>query len=49
MGLREDCRNQLKKCHDELGFKSVRFYGLFDDCMCIQSKIIIYGFCCVTG
>lgn len=33
--LREDYRKQLKKAHDELGFKYVRFHGLFDDDMCV--------------
>lgn len=33
--LREDYRKQLKRAHDELGFKYVRFHGLLDDDMCI--------------
>lgn len=38
MGLREDWRKQLKKCHDELGFQYVRFHGLFDDVMSVYIK-----------
>jgi len=33
--LREDYRKQLKKAHDELGFKYVRFHGLFNDDMSV--------------
>lgn len=33
--LREDYRKQLKRAHDELGFKYVRFHGLLDDRMSI--------------
>jgi len=33
--LREDYRKQLEKCHKELGFKYVRFHGLFDDDMSV--------------
>lgn len=37
--LREDYRQQLIKAHNELGFKYVRFHGLFDDEMsvCIEN------------
>ncbi|WEV63614.1 glycosyl hydrolase [Bifidobacterium sp. ESL0732] len=37
--LREDYRQQLRKAHDELGFRYVRFHGLFDDDMsiCIEN------------
>lgn len=31
--LRADWQEQIKKCHDELGIKRVRFHGLFDDDM----------------
>ncbi len=31
--LREDYRKQLKRAHEELGFKYVRFHGLLDDRM----------------
>lgn len=33
--LREDYRKQLKRAHDELGFKYVRFHGIFDDRMSV--------------
>jgi xylan 1,4-beta-xylosidase len=33
--LREDYRKQLKIAHDELGFKYVRFHGLFNDDMSV--------------
>lgn len=33
--MREDYRKQLKNAHDELGFKYVRFHGLFNDDMSI--------------
>lgn len=33
--LRADYQEQLKKAHDELGFRYVRFHGLFDDDMCV--------------
>jgi xylan 1,4-beta-xylosidase len=33
--LRADYREQLKKSHDELGFKYVRFHGLLDDRMSV--------------
>lgn len=51
--LREDYRQQLIKVHHELGFRYVRFHGLFDDEMsvCIEkfdfagkSKGITYNF-----
>ncbi|WEV40857.1 hypothetical protein [Lactobacillus sp. ESL0681] len=51
--LRADYREQLKKVHDELGFKYVRFHGLFDDEMSVctetfdfdgNSQGIIYNF-----
>lgn len=38
MGLREDWRQQLKQCHDELGFQYVRFHGLLDNDMSVYSK-----------
>src|SRR5512147_2944988 len=40
MGLREDWRRQLKKCHEELGFQYVRFHGLLNDEMsvCVKRK-----------
>ena len=33
--LREDYRQQLARCHNELGFQYVRFHGLFDDDMSV--------------
>lgn len=36
--LREDYRAQLLKCHRELGFRYVRFHGLFDDDMSVVKK-----------
>jgi len=33
--LREDYRRQLRKVRDELGFRYVRFHGIFDDDMCV--------------
>jgi xylan 1,4-beta-xylosidase len=43
MGLRADWREQLAKCHQELGFQYVRFHGLLDDGMsvCIRDDQII--------
>ena len=32
--LRADWQKQIKRCHDELGFKYVRFHGLLCDDMC---------------
>ncbi|MDR2785937.1 MAG: hypothetical protein LBB83_08490 [Treponema sp.] len=36
--LREDYRRQLEQCHKELGFKYVRFHGLFNDDMSMLYK-----------
>ena len=33
--LREDYRQQLRRAHEELGFRYVRFHGLLDDDMCV--------------
>jgi xylan 1,4-beta-xylosidase len=33
MALRADWQQQLKRCHDELGFRYVRFHGLLSDDM----------------
>jgi xylan 1,4-beta-xylosidase len=38
MGLREDWRRLLKKCHDDLGFQYVRFHGLLNDEMSVCVK-----------
>lgn len=51
--LREDYRKQLKRAHEELGFKYVRFHGIFDDdmCVCVEKRTfmgeslgIVYNF-----
>lgn len=39
--LREDYRKQLKQVHNELGFRHVRFHGLFDDDMCVLRKSLL--------
>jgi xylan 1,4-beta-xylosidase len=31
MTFRDDCRRQLKRAHEELGFRHVRFPGLLSD------------------
>lgn len=36
--LREDVRNQIRKAHEEIGFKYIRFHGLFDDDMSVVMK-----------
>ena len=33
MALRADWQAQLRRCHNELGFRYVRFHGLFSDDM----------------
>eukprot|EP00927_Polykrikos_kofoidii_P015795 TRINITY_DN1706_c0_g2_i1.p1 TRINITY_DN1706_c0_g2~~TRINITY_DN1706_c0_g2_i1.p1 ORF type:complete len:501 (+),score=43.95 TRINITY_DN1706_c0_g2_i1:72-1574(+) len=33
LALRSDYREQLRRCHDELGFKRVRMHGMMDDDM----------------
>ena len=33
MALRADWQEQLRRCHDELGFRHVRFHGLLSDDM----------------
>src|SRR4029450_132774 len=33
VALRADWQNQLRRCHDELGFRYVRFHGLLSDDM----------------
>jgi xylan 1,4-beta-xylosidase len=38
MALREDWRRQLRRCREELGFRSVRCHGLFDDDMCVYGR-----------
>ena len=44
--LRQDYREQLEKCQRELGFRYVRFHGLFDDDMsemCIRDRFTREG------
>lgn len=38
MGTRQDWRDQLKKCHSELGFQFVRFHGLLNDEMSVVKR-----------
>jgi xylan 1,4-beta-xylosidase len=38
MGTRQDWRDQLEKCHCELGFQYVRFHGLLNDEMSVCTK-----------
>jgi len=35
LGLRQDWREHIKMAHDDLGFKMVRFHGVFDDDMSV--------------
>jgi xylan 1,4-beta-xylosidase len=47
LALRADYQKQLKRAHDELGFKHVRFHGLFSDDMGTlvnQQDKLIYSF-----
>ncbi len=41
--LREDVRNQIRKAHEEIGFKYLRFHGLFDDDMSVVIKPMMPG------
>ncbi|HWT26773.1 MAG TPA: beta-xylosidase, partial [Mobilitalea sp.] len=41
--LREDYRKQLAKAHQELGFKYIRFHGLFNDDMSVCLKKMSYN------
>lgn len=36
--LRADWQQQMERCHKELGFRYVRFHGLFDDDMSVVTK-----------
>lgn len=38
MGTRQDWREQLEKCHRELGFQFVRFHGLLNDEMSVVKR-----------
>jgi len=47
VALRADWRQQLKRCHDELGFNRVRFHGLLSDdvgTFVREQKKLIYSF-----
>jgi len=47
LALRADWQEQLRRCHDELGFKYVRFHGLLDDDMStflIENDQPLYSF-----
>ena len=47
LALRADWQAQLRQCHEELGFRHVRFHGLLDDEMNTvidQSDELIYSF-----
>lgn len=41
--LREDYRQQLTRAHRELGFRYVRFHGLFNDDMSVLRKVPVRG------
>ena len=47
LALRADWQAQLRRCHDELGFRHVRFHGLSDDDMgtlVCQNDQLLYSF-----
>ncbi len=47
LALRADWQQQLKRCHDELGFKHVRFHGGLSDNMGTlvdENNEMIYSF-----
>ncbi len=47
LALRADWQMQLKRCHDELGFESVRFHGLLSapmDTLICQNNRLLYSF-----
>lgn len=47
MALRADWREQLKRCHDELGFRHVRFHGLLSDdvgTLICNNDALLYSF-----
>ena len=47
LALRADWQKQLQRCHQELGFRHVRFHGLLSDDMgtlICQNKQLIYSF-----
>jgi xylan 1,4-beta-xylosidase len=47
MALRADWQQQLKRCHDELGFRHVRFHGLLSDdvgTLICNNDVLLYSF-----
>ena len=47
MALRADWQQQLQQCHNELGFKYVRFHGLLSDDMgtlVLEHNKLLYSF-----
>ena len=47
MGLRADWQQQLQQCHNELGFRYVRFHGLLSDDMgtlVLENDKLLYSF-----
>ena len=47
MGLRADWQQQLQQCHNELGFRHVRFHGLLSDDMgtlVLENDKLLYSF-----
>jgi len=47
MALRADWQAQLRRCHDELGFRNVRFHGLLSDDMgtlILNNEALLYSF-----
>jgi xylan 1,4-beta-xylosidase len=54
--LREDVRSQIRKAHEEIGFRYLRFHGLFDDDMSVviqpqmpwgKTEISFYNIDCI--
>ena len=47
LALREDWQAQMRRCHDELGFRHVRFHALLSDelgTLTCQDKQLLYSF-----
>jgi xylan 1,4-beta-xylosidase len=47
MALRADWQSQLRRCHDELGFRHVRFHGLLSDdlgTLILHKEELLYSF-----
>lgn len=49
--LRQDWQEQMKKCHEQLGIRQVRFHGLFDDDMNVVIRPMFSAKCrlCFTN